>query len=46
MNTTKEKCLIIEDSDKGIQSAISSGCKYIKVKNQEDVTIDLFKGYI
>lgn len=46
LNTTKERTLIVEDSDKGIQAAIASGCKLLKVKNQDDVTIDLFKGII
>lgn len=41
-----EEAIIVEDSEKGIQSAKASGCFYIKVKNQEDVTVDLLKEYL
>lgn len=46
LNTTKENTIIVEDSDKGVKAAIASGCTLLRVKDQEDVTIDLFKGII
>ena len=39
---SSEDTLIVEDSPKGIEAAILSGCKVIGVKNAEDVNIDLF----
>lgn len=38
--------LIIEDSPKGFEAAYSSGAKVFKVNNQEQVNIELFRGYI
>lgn len=43
---SKNEVIIIEDSDKGFQAAIASGAKVIRVKNQDDVTIDLIRSYI
>ena len=39
LNLTPRDCVIIEDSPKGIEAAILSGCNYITVKNTTDVTI-------
>ncbi len=38
--------LIIEDSPKGFEAAYLSGAKVFKVNNQEQVNIELFRGYI
>ena len=38
--------LIVEDSPKGFEAAYSSGAKVFKVNNQEQVNIELFRGYI
>ncbi len=46
LNTSDKHAIIIEDSPKGLQAAIDSGCRYIKVNNPDDVTIQLFKGII
>jgi HAD superfamily hydrolase (TIGR01509 family) len=46
LNVTNKDVIIIEDSDKGIQAAKESGCFYVRVKNQEDVNIDLLKDYV
>ena len=43
MNICKENCIIIEDSPKGIEAAIKSGAKVIKVNNVEQVDINLLK---
>tara|TARA_R100000008_G_C3553261_1_gene151689 strand:- start:356 stop:973 length:618 start_codon:yes stop_codon:yes gene_type:complete len=39
---SSENAIIIEDSPKGIEAAILSGCKVIGVKDAEDVNVDLF----
>lgn len=43
---SKNEVIIVEDSDKGFQAAIASGAKVIRVKNQDDVTLDLIRSYI
>lgn len=43
---SKNEVIIIEDSDKGFQAAIASGAKVIRVKNQDDVTVDLIRSFI
>jgi len=45
-NTAPHEALIIEDSPKGMQAAIASGCHVIQVNNPEDVDINLFREYI
>jgi beta-phosphoglucomutase-like phosphatase (HAD superfamily) len=45
-NKNIEEYLIIEDSDDGIQSAINSGCDYIRVSNSKEVSIELIKKHI
>lgn len=42
----KSNTIIIEDSQKGFEAAYLSGCKVFKVNNQEQVNIDLFKGFV
>lgn len=39
-------CIIIEDSNKGIEAAKQTGAKVIAVKNATEVNIDLFKDII
>jgi HAD superfamily hydrolase (TIGR01509 family) len=41
-NISSENALIIEDSPKGIEAAILSGCQVIGVKNADDVNLELF----
>lgn len=41
-----QEVLIVEDSPKGFEAAYLSGCKVFRVLNQEQVTIDLFRGFI
>jgi beta-phosphoglucomutase-like phosphatase (HAD superfamily) len=36
----------VEDSPKGFEAAYRSGAKVFKVNNQEQVNIDLFRGFI
>lgn len=38
-----EECIIIEDSEKGFEAAVTSGAQVIRVKDQEEVTILLFE---
>ena len=45
-NRNIEDYLIIEDSDDGIQSAINSGCDYVRVSNSKEVSVDLIKKHI
>jgi len=40
-NINIEDCIIFEDSEIGIESAINTGCYYYKVNNFNDVNIDL-----
>jgi beta-phosphoglucomutase len=46
LNIDKINTYIVEDSEKGIQAAISSGCNLIKVKNQDEVTLELLRNII
>lgn len=46
LNIPKEDSIIIEDSDKGIRAAQSSGIKYIKVKDATEVNLNLLKELI
>ncbi|WP_119860577.1 HAD family hydrolase [Pseudoalteromonas sp. MSK9-3] len=34
LGVATEQCLVFEDSDSGIQSALAAGCKVISVNNQ------------
>ena len=43
---SKNEDIIVEDSDKGFQAATASGAKVVRVKNQDDVTVDLIRSYI
>ena len=43
LNTPASKCVIIEDSPKGIQAAIQSGAEVIKVENADDVDVRLLE---
>lgn len=45
-NIDKNNAIIIEDSPKGFEAAYLSGCKVFKVNNQEQVSIELFEGFI
>ena len=40
LNITPRDCVIVEDSPSGIESAILSGCNYIRVKSPDDVSIN------
>lgn len=42
-NISSDDTVIIEDSPKGIEAAIRSGCHVIGVRNAEDVNVELFK---
>jgi beta-phosphoglucomutase len=42
-NIINKNTIIVEDSEKGLEAAFSSGCKVIKVANQDEVTKNLFK---
>lgn len=46
LHTAIENTIIIEDSPKGIQAAISTGCNFIQVNNQDEVDLKLIKDYI
>ena len=39
---SSEDAIIVEDSPKGIEAAILSGCKVMGVRSADDVTVDLF----
>lgn len=41
LNTTKDKCLIFEDSENGIKSAINSEIDYVKVESINSLTKNL-----
>jgi len=41
-----KETIIVEDSPKGFEAAYYSGAKVFKVNDQEQVKIDLFRGYI
>jgi len=41
---SKDECLIIEDSPKGLQAAFLSGANVLKVEKPDDVTIELLEG--
>ena len=45
-NMNPEDCIIVEDSPKGLQAAMSTGCKVIKVSTPDEVTIELFDGVL
>ena len=45
-NFDKENVIIVEDSPKGVQAAIASGCKVLVVKNPDEVDISLFKEHL
>lgn len=38
-----KQCLIIEDSDKGYQAAVSSGGSVVRVKNPYEINVDFIK---
>jgi beta-phosphoglucomutase len=38
----KSNTLIVEDSEKGLQAALNSGAKVVKVKGPDQVNIELF----
>lgn len=46
MNVNAKNAIIVEDSPKGIEAAKQTGAILIKVKDQEEVTVDLFKDFI
>lgn len=46
LKINKDNAIIVEDSDKGIQAAKSSGIKYIRVKNALDVNLKLLEDVI
>ena len=41
-NISSKEAVIVEDSPKGIEAAILSGCQVIGVKNAKDVNLELF----
>lgn len=41
-----EEMIIVEDSPKGFEAAYLSGCKVFRVLNQEQVDINLFRGFV
>ncbi len=43
LNISKTNTIIIEDSPKGVEAATLSGCRVLKVKNPEEVNIELIK---
>jgi HAD superfamily hydrolase (TIGR01509 family) len=43
LNTEIKNAIIIEDSPKGIEAARLSGCRFIQVRNPDEVTIKLIK---
>jgi len=45
-NISPKNSIIVEDSPKGVEAAILSGCKVLVVRNSDEVNIDLFKGII
>jgi beta-phosphoglucomutase len=45
-NVNLNETIIVEDSPKGYEAAYLSGAKVFKVNNQEQVNINLFKGFI
>jgi HAD superfamily hydrolase (TIGR01509 family) len=45
-NYTPEHVMIVEDSIRGVQAAISSGCKVYKVADASDVNIENLRGFI
>jgi len=46
LGVSKDECLIVEDSPKGVQAAKASGAPVLIVKGPDDVTIELLKGKI
>ncbi len=45
-NVKHSNTIIVEDSPKGFEAAYKSGAKVFKVNDQEQVNINLFRGYI
>jgi hypothetical protein len=45
-NVSLNETIIVEDSPKGYEAAYLSGAKVFKVNDQEQVNINLFKGFI
>mgnify|MGYP003679328678 FL=1 len=45
-NAEPHETLIIEDSPKGMEAAIASGCNVVRVKNPDDVDIELMRKHI
>lgn len=45
-NFDKNEIVIVEDSPKGLQAAISSGCRVLQVDNPDEVNFDLLKEHI
>ena len=45
-NFSLDEVLIVEDSPKGFEAAYKSGAKVFKVNDQEQVNINLFRGFI
>ena len=46
LNVSLNETIIVDDSPKGFEAAYRSGAKVFKVNNQEQVNIDLFRGFI
>ena len=40
LNLTPRDCIVVEDSPKGIEAAVLSGCNYIRVTSPADVTLN------
>ena len=45
-NVDPHEALIIEDSPKGMEAAIASGCNVVRVKNPDEVNIELIRRHI
>jgi HAD superfamily hydrolase (TIGR01509 family) len=45
-NTMPDECIIVEDSEKGLKAAYSTGAHVWKVKNSTDVNLHNFKNFI
>lgn len=45
-DSTPDQTIIVEDSPKGFEAAYRSGARVFKVEDQEQVRIQLFRGYV
>jgi HAD superfamily hydrolase (TIGR01509 family) len=45
LKVNPNECIIVEDSDKGYEAAVSSGAKVVRVKDQEEVILSLLNEF-